>query len=81
MDEKIIIEIEIGNRKFAFDCSLQATGYTHKIQTSINGINITLEPDEERNYRAIISNEGVSRLKDIERQAIKELIEKLENIK
>lgn len=30
------------------------TGYTHKIQVDVNGRIIMFEPDEERNYRAMV---------------------------
>jgi len=33
---------------------LIVTGYTHKFGVDVNGQNIIFEPDEERNYRAVI---------------------------
>lgn len=37
-------------------------GYTHKIILHIKGFEVTLEPDEERNYRAIILRENANTL-------------------
>jgi len=44
-----------------FDSELRVTGYTHKIAVNINGTEILFEPDEERNYRAVVSDADINK--------------------
>lgn len=39
----------------SYDAELRLMGYTHKIAVNIEGTEILFEPDEERNYRALLS--------------------------
>jgi len=50
-----------------FDSELRVMGYTHKIAVNINGTEFLFEPDEERNYRAVVSDIDINKNKiDIE---------------
>ena len=50
-----------------FDSELRIMGYTHKIAVNINGTEFLFEPDEERNYRAVVSDIDINKNKiDIE---------------
>lgn len=40
--------------------SLVVTGYTHKFNVDVNGQIIVFEPDEERNYRAVIPYDDIN---------------------
>lgn len=43
-----------------FPAELQQTGYTHRFCVNVYGQEVYFEPDEERNYRALIDPESVS---------------------
>jgi hypothetical protein len=53
MDE-FELEIEDGNHRLSFPAQLLLMGYTHKIQVEVDGVQVMFEPDEERNYRAVV---------------------------
>jgi hypothetical protein len=56
MDE-FELEIEDGDRRISFPAQLLMMGYTHKIQVEVQGVQVLFEPDEERNYRAVVPGE------------------------
>ncbi len=43
------------------DAELRVIGYTHKIAININDIEVLFEPDEERNYRAVLSDADMNK--------------------
>jgi len=47
-----------------FPAYLQQTGYTHRIVVEVHGTDVFFEPDEERNYRAIVDPEKSSKTMD-----------------
>jgi hypothetical protein len=63
-----------------FPASLQVTGYTHRFVVDIEGQSIIFEPDEERNYRAVLSYEDLNNNKNIDRELLKIISEKIKEI-
>ncbi len=68
MDSGFIIEVVVNNVVYGFEAQLVEVGYIHKVMVVINNINVIYEPDEERNYRAIITDKDIPlvRQSDIE---------------
>jgi hypothetical protein len=56
MDNSFIIPVLYKGKEIGFNARLLVLGYTHKIQVDVNGQEVLFEPDEERNYRAVIAN-------------------------
>lgn len=54
MEEYFEIPVTYQGQELAFTSRLLMTGYTHKIEVEVDGQLILFEPDEERNYRAIL---------------------------
>jgi hypothetical protein len=54
MTEPIYITVPYKGAEKQIEIQLQVTGYTHRIQAIINDIPVLFEPDEERQYRAVI---------------------------
>lgn len=81
MENNFIIEIEIGREKLIFDAKLDTIGFVHRILINVSGINVIFEPDEERNYRAIITPNSTNKITDADKQIIILLGEKLESLK
>ena len=80
MDEEFELPVEFKGEHLLLKASLIFTGYTHKFSVIVNGQSVIFEPDEERNYRAVInyddmptSNIDVELLKSIA-SAIEELV-------
>lgn len=59
MDDSFIIEVVVNNVVYGFQAQLVELGYIHKVMVVINNINVIYEPDEERNYRAIITDKDI----------------------
>ena len=55
MEDSFSIEVDFNGKEYSFEARLIAIGYTHKLCIIINDVEVTFEPDEERNYRAILS--------------------------
>ena len=66
------------NQEILFPAELQQTGYTHRFRVEVEGQDVFFEPDEERNYRAVINVEnGTNDISQDLLQAIAGTIESL----
>lgn len=54
MEEPIIITVPYKGEEREFEAQWQPSGYTHRFIILIEGIEVFFEPDEERQYRAVI---------------------------
>lgn len=60
MDEGFELPVQFQNQELLFPAELQQTGYTHRFRVEVYGQDVYFEPDEERNYRAVIDPENTS---------------------
>ena len=81
MEDGFGIDIEYNGEILSFDVRLATTGYTHNFMVVINTIEVTYEPDEERNYRAIVNAETAHGLKDKDKTLIGLVVAKLDELK
>ena len=65
MDEKFQLPVTYKGEELALNTSLLVTGFTHKLVVEIGAQEVIFEPDEDRNYRAIIPYEEISKHKNI----------------
>lgn len=54
MNESFEIPVSYKGETFSFHAKLLPYGYTHRIIVSVDYGDVVFEPDEERNYRALI---------------------------
>jgi len=66
MDNSFVIPVLYKGKEIEFDAKLLVFGYTHKIQVDVNGQEVLFEPDEEKNYRAMIANPSKEKQTDVE---------------
>lgn len=57
MEDSFLLYVAVDGKEYQFPAAILETGYTVKVQVEINGSNIMFEPDEERNWRAVIPYE------------------------
>ncbi len=50
------LPVTFNGKEFLFPAELLPMGFTHKIKVTVEGTEILFEPDEERNYRAMIND-------------------------
>jgi hypothetical protein len=77
MPESFTLTVHYKGAEQHFDAELRVMGYTHKIAININNIEVLFEPDEERNYRAVLPEADINN-KQIDIELIKLLAEELE---
>lgn len=63
MAEPFTLVVSYKGKDYHLDSELRVYGYTHKIAINIKGEEILFEPDEERNYRAVIPDYEGSKTK------------------
>ena len=54
MADPFELPVDFKGKEMLFPAELLPMGYTHKIKVTIEGIEILFEPDEKRNYRAVM---------------------------
>jgi hypothetical protein len=59
MDETFTLDVSFRGEDLEFEGKLLVTGYQHKIEMDVNGTPVFFEPDEERNYRALVGPEQI----------------------
>jgi len=76
MDEEFELPVTYKGEELLFPAQLLQTGYTHQFKVDVYGQEVSFEPDEESNYRAIIDLKKLNKQVNIELlQAITESIE------
>jgi hypothetical protein len=75
MTEPFELPVIYINELLHFTSRLLVYGYTHKIQVDVNGIELLFEPDEERNYRAILVSSDVQNTHKIDKELVKAIAE------
>lgn len=56
-EDSFDLPVEYKGVQQIFKASLVVYGYSHRFHVEVNGHEIIFEPDEERNYRAIVNND------------------------
>lgn len=77
MNDDLEIPVNYKNRELIFIAQFIQFGYSYKFEVDVNGTAVFFEPDEERNFRAIIdpSIDNVNR--KIDRVLIELIMESL----
>ena len=59
MDETFTLDVSYKGEDLEFEGKLLLSGYLHKIEIDVNGTPVFFEPDEERNYRALVGPDQI----------------------
>ena len=80
MEDTFDIPVTYKDKELTFKSQLLILGYTHKISVDVNGTEVLYEPDEERNYRAVIDPEKMEEMKGIDKELLKAIAGAIEII-
>lgn len=84
MDDYFVIPVSFQGREIEFETRLLLQGYIHRVEVIVDDIPVLFEPDEERNYRALISMEQLDgKGKNLNKgllQAIAEVLKSLPDV-
>lgn len=73
------IPVVYKGKKLHFNAELLTYAYSYKIQVEVNGVLVLFEPDEERNYRAVLQDSQRDNSK-ADKELIKCIADAIENI-
>ena len=77
MDDLFKIDIVYQGDVVEFEVRLVSAGYLHKFYVTVCKEEVIFEPDEERNYRAIVIEDSIKDLTDKDNEIIRLIAEKL----
>ena len=80
MDSEFILPIEFEGNELQLPARIVQTGYVVKLEVEIEGTLVTFEPDEERNWRAVMGYEDLINGKKVKRELIVEVAKFIETI-
>ena len=80
MSDSFDIPVSYKGNKIMYPASLISTGYTYKIQVDVYGKLISFEPDEERNFRAVINWDDLHEAGNVDKELLKEIAQAIESI-
>jgi len=80
MGEQFELPVDYKDEKHFFKATLNIYGYTHKFHVDVNGQTIIFEPDEERNYRAVLNYDEIENSKSIDIELIKKITKAIEEV-
>lgn len=81
MDESYTITVQYKAATYNFEARLDTAGYIPRFYVLINGLEVVYEPDEDRNYRAILHESALRSVKEQDVELIKAVGEKIESLR
>ncbi|MEO8174753.1 MAG: hypothetical protein ABI581_16775 [Sediminibacterium sp.] len=70
MSERFELPLEYKGEELLLPAELLPMGFTHKIKVTIDSVDILFEPDEERNYRAVINNADLDKIPSLKKDLL-----------
>ena len=80
MEEEFDLPVLFNNKELSFPARLLNYGYSYKLEVSIDDTKVFFEPDEERNWRALISYEDIMADKKISVDLLKAIALSIEEV-
>ena len=74
------LPVEYQGKEILFPAELLPMGFTHKIKVTIEGTEILFEPDEERNYRAMIPDAEIENRDRLNKPLLKQICNTLDQL-
>jgi hypothetical protein len=70
MEDSFLLYVKVNGREYQYPASILEYGYTVKVEVVINDSKVIFEPDEERNWRAVIPYEDAQSNKKFDREIL-----------
>jgi hypothetical protein len=74
------LPVEYKGKEMLFPAELLPMGFTHKIKVNIDGTDILFEPDEERNYRAVIDYAALDKMSSVNKDLLQLICQTLDEL-
>jgi hypothetical protein len=79
MIDEFELPVSFGNKELMFPARLLQYGYSYKIEVDLDGTKMLFEPDEERNWRAVMEY-GAEIPREINRELVMAVIASIEEV-
>ncbi len=80
MSEPIDLPVSYNGKEMKFPMELIPIGFTYKIKVTVGDIDVLFEPDEEKNYRAIVNMEDRDRAANLDKELLQSISETLHEL-
>lgn len=80
MEDEFELPVQYKGNQLMFKASLLITGYTHKFKVEVGEQVVIFEPDEQREYRAVIPYEEIANQKNVDVELLKRIAEVIEHL-
>lgn len=80
MVEDFKIPVLFNNQRLNFPAQLLRYAYSYRIEVDVEGTMIYFEPDEERNWRALVGYEEMEMNRNLNRELLKAIATSIEEI-
>lgn len=80
MEDDFILPVVFESQELSFPARLLNYGYSSKLEVDVNGTNVLFEPDEERNWRALISFQDVQANKKLDVDLLMAIAKAIEDL-
>ncbi|MBL7748123.1 MAG: hypothetical protein JNM19_11880 [Chitinophagaceae bacterium] len=80
MNDEFHIPVSFGGKEYHFPARLLNYGYTIKLEVVIDGNTILFEPDEERNWRALVPFDEITSTQKTNPELLRAVAEAIEEI-
>ncbi|MEP7377013.1 MAG: hypothetical protein ABI675_26675 [Chitinophagaceae bacterium] len=80
MEEGFELPVSFNKAELNFPARLLSYGYSYKLEVEIAGKKILFEPDEERNWRALVAYEDLENNKKISAELLQAVVLSIEKI-
>lgn len=74
------LPVQYKGKEMLFPAELLPMGFTHKIKVNIEGTDILFEPDEERNYRAVITQPDLDKMPSFNKELLQLICQTLDEL-
>lgn len=80
MPENFELPLWYNGKEIMLPAEFQPWGYTHRITVFVEDFPFVFEPDEEKNYRAIIFEQNRKKAEKIDQQLLQAIAETLQEL-
>lgn len=80
MEESFELPVQYKGEELSFPGRLLKFGYSYKIELNIGGTMLLFEPDEQRNFRALVAPEEMNKHKEITVDLLEAIVSSLDEL-
>ena len=80
MSDPFDLPVTFNGKELLLPAELLPMGFSYKIKVTVEGIDVLFEPDEEKNYRATVSNDDRDKASKLNKELLQVISEALHEL-